>query len=69
MATANKVRGRPRLDPPLQRVLCLSLKGSPEYREWMRRASEKTGVIYSRMFRDALMLWAIKHGLPEPPRK
>jgi len=45
----------------------INLKGSPSYAAWLEEASAKTHIAKATIFRVAIMEWAKKNGLPNPP--
>jgi hypothetical protein len=52
---------------PDARVAIIHLKGTPAYAEWLDDAHRKTLIPKAMIFRDALIDWAKKKGLPSPP--
>lgn len=54
-------------EPQTERVAIITLKGSPEYRDWVDSLSESTLIPLAVMFRDALAKWAADRDLPPPP--
>jgi hypothetical protein len=62
-----KKKVEPKPEPSSERLTVFSLKGSPEYRDWLVAASKKTLVPNSVMVRDAIARWAADRSLPSPP--
>ena len=68
MAKAKGKRvGRPPAEEEPVRATVISLKGSPEYVEWLDAAHRKTHIPKAQIFRLAVQDWAAKQGLPVPP--
>jgi hypothetical protein len=55
------------IEPSKERLTVFSLKGSPEYRDWLSTVSKKTLVSTAVIARDAIGKWATDRGFPPPP--
>ncbi len=51
------------------RVPILLIRGTPEYRDYVKTISKQTLIPATAIFRDALALWAERRGLPAPPQR
>ncbi|MFO0957369.1 MAG: hypothetical protein U0800_07860 [Isosphaeraceae bacterium] len=47
----------------------INLKGTDEYRDWLRAQSKRTHIPAASIVRLGLALWAEKNGASEPPEK
>ena len=48
-------------------VAILTLKGSPEYKQWIAELSAKTHIATTVLYRLAIAEWAERNGHPKPP--
>jgi hypothetical protein len=62
-----KKRGRPKVETSKERLSVFSLKGSPEYRDWLNMLSDKSRITVATIVRDSVAEWAKKRGYPAPP--
>lgn len=65
---AKATKAKAPAEPSPERLSVLNLKGSPEFRDWLNEASEKTRIPIATIVRDSLGMWAESRGLSKPPR-
>jgi hypothetical protein len=62
-----KKKAPTKVEPTKERLSVFSLKGSPEYRDWLNLISDESRIPVATIVRDSIADWAEKRGYQPPP--